>query len=865
MKFFLMCIFAGVVLFSQAAVAQIKPGQQRKLSPGLQKELTIRGNTKQKLLVSTSDITGLKNLLQKKGLGKTIIEERPEYRILVLDISFQQLDSLAAPSSLFDFVDLVRQPREETIIDGFDRTANQLNRVYATFPGYNGEGIHISVKEQRPDSLDKDFQGRYIPSVLSAPRITTHATRMATIAAGAGNTSEESRGAAWGSLLSSSDFENLLPDPFRILEDQQILVQNHSYGTGIENYYGADAAAYDSLSWLIPGLLNVFSAGNSGMETPPSGQYAGIAQVANLTGSFKMAKNIITVGSTDSLFRVPLSSSKGPAYDGRLKPELVAFGEDGSSGAAAVVSGIAAVLQQQYASLHNGKEAPSPLIKAILLNTASDLGSRGIDFTSGFGMANAYEAVRALESGSFFMGEIGNMHTDSFRISVTDVSILNVLLCWNDLPAAVNAEKALVNDLDLYVRDPQGRIYYPWVLSSFPNPDSLQQAAFRGQDTLNPVEQVSIDLPANGEYTLFIRGRSLVKQQSYAVTFFTKPSDFFEWNYPVSGDKLKAGAENLLRWNSSLAGPAELEYSLDGGSSWNSATGINLETGYIRWTAPDTLASAMLRIRHNQQEWISDKFSISIRPELQVGYICGNSIMFYWEPAPADSFRLFSLEKKFLVPLQVLEDTIFQTALPLPSGFLSVAPVIDNLEGRRSYMIDYRMQGAGCFVNSFLADLLGREGRVSFSLGTTKDVERIMLEKFIAGNWQELYRVENPTALFYQYFDSGLYRGNNQYRLRLMVNGQPDLVTGIESFFYFADDAVVVYPNPARAGAGIMVASSDPEGLLFELFDELGRKILERKLFELVEHIPGAPKSGIYFYTVKRNNRVEASGKIIIQ
>ena len=59
-----------------------------------------------------------------------------------------------------------------------------------------------------------------------------------------------------------------------------------------------------------------------------------------------MAKNILTVGATDSFSIVAALSSKGPAHDGRVKPELVAFGEDGSSGAAALVSGTSLLLQQ---------------------------------------------------------------------------------------------------------------------------------------------------------------------------------------------------------------------------------------------------------------------------------------------------------------------------------------------------------------------------------------------------------------------------------------------------------------------------------------------------------------------------------------
>src|SRR4030095_10435784 len=123
-------------------------------------------------------------------------------------------------------------------------------------------------------------------------------------------------------------------------QQYNVSVQNHSYGTGIENFYAADAMAYDASVITRSTLTHVFSAGNSGGSASASGIYTGITGFANLTGSFKMAKDIITVGHTDSFGIVLPLSSRGPAYDGRLKPELVAFGEDGSSGAAAIVSGI---------------------------------------------------------------------------------------------------------------------------------------------------------------------------------------------------------------------------------------------------------------------------------------------------------------------------------------------------------------------------------------------------------------------------------------------------------------------------------------------------------------------------------------------
>ena len=130
--------------------------------------------------------------------------------------------------------------------------------------------------------------------------------------------------------------------------------------------------------WNNPALVHVFSSGNSGSTASVAGLYGGIAGFANLTGSFKMAKNIITVGATDSFNIVAALSSKGPAFDGRVKPEMVAFGEDGTSGAAALVSGTAALIQHAYKSTY--KNLPTAaLVKAILLNSADDIGEKYVD------------------------------------------------------------------------------------------------------------------------------------------------------------------------------------------------------------------------------------------------------------------------------------------------------------------------------------------------------------------------------------------------------------------------------------------------------------------------------------------------------
>src|SRR5690606_23945830 len=111
-------------------------------------------------------------------------------------------------------------------------------------------------------------------------------------------------------------------------------------------------------------------------------------------------------GAIDSFIQVPLLSSRGPAYDGRIKPELVAFGIDGSSGSAAVVSGIALMLQQAYKNLHHDSLPSSALVKAILINSADDTGPPHPDFISGYGNANAHKALQTISNGYLLQGAV---------------------------------------------------------------------------------------------------------------------------------------------------------------------------------------------------------------------------------------------------------------------------------------------------------------------------------------------------------------------------------------------------------------------------------------------------------------------------
>ena len=436
---------------------------------------------------------------------------------------------------------------------------------------------------------------------------------MATMMAGGGNSWYNTKGAAWGSNLSSASFQNLLPEPNTYYQSSNILVQNHSYGTVVENYYGPEAMGYDASVISNNSLLHLFSAGNSGTLTSTTGQYNGIAGYANLTGNFKQAKNIITIGHIDSFGIVLSPSSKGPAFDGRVKPEMVAFGEDGSSGATALVAAVAAVLHQTYKEKNNGNLAPSSLIKAVLLNSADDVDATGIDFKSGYGSMNAFKAVNTILAGRYFQGTVANNTQQQFIITIpAGIKQLKLTLVWTDPQAVPNTTKALVNDLDLELRFiANNTLWQPWVLNSTANISALQQLPVRKRDSLNVAEQITVDNPPAGNYQFIVKGFTIpLGSQNFSIAYQQDSVDTFNWYFPTSTDHLFPAQTNVIRFESGYSTTTgQLEMSIDNGNSWQMVSNnIDLAKGYYKISTPDLLSKALLRMKINSEIFTTETF-----------------------------------------------------------------------------------------------------------------------------------------------------------------------------------------------------------------------------------------------------------------
>lgn len=867
--FWPLLIFFFVTICTFQNVAAQEKGVENKLSPVLKaqiKSARITGKANFRITVSGANVPG------------EISKEKFEVRKIGSygDLSF--FDIIASVEELFEILqlsgvvfaeDAMRTPKEELQINNLDLSTNKINVVHQQFSQWNGEGITVSVKENKPDTTDIDFTGRYLTTNLSSTTLSSHASIMCTMIAGGGNTWHTGKGAAWAGTISSSSFEKLLPDADTAYRRYNISVQNHSYGVGIENYYGADAAAYDASAIANPALLHIFSSGNSGTSAGTTGAYAGLQGSANLTGSFKMAKNIITVGATDSFGVVAALSSKGPAYDGRVKPDLVAFGIDGSSGAAALVSGVSMILQQEYKQL-TGLLPANALVKAVLINGADNAGNKEVDYANGFGSLNVLNAVRTIWDGRYFPGSVSNAGVQSFNISIpAGIKKVRMSLVWDDPPAAPNASKALINDLDLelaYI--PTGELWKPWVLNGFPQADSLQQPPSRKRDSLNNVELISVENPVAGNYQVRVKGYNVTGQQPFYIAYRFDSTNTFEWYRPTSADFIFPSSYNVLRWKSSFTSTTgKLEYSSDSGATWQSINeGVVLAASYYNWPTPAITGTVLLRMTIGASRFTSDAFTVFPQISIGVGFNCTDSFSIYWNRLPGvNSYRVYRLGTRYLEPVLTTADSVIVLQKNTnPSLYYAVAPVTGSREGVRSYTINYTLQGVECYIRSFLASLINNTAQLNLELGSLYNIKSIVLEKLNGTGFTPLKQVTNINGLSVSFIDSFITRGLNTYRIKLELANGKVVYSQTETVYYFKGADYIVFPNPVAQNQAIKIAVNNVDSALMQIFDVRGVKVFEKALNNLIITIPaGKLGKGLYFIQITDNKHREVSKLVV--
>ncbi|MBL0921955.1 MAG: S8 family serine peptidase [Phycisphaerales bacterium] len=460
---------------------------------------------------------------------------------LVLEIPQSQVRPLASEDAVMWVEPAIWQFTEG---NASNRERTGVNVVNAAPYGLSGAGVSVMVFDGGTvRATHVDFQGR--ATNRDAASISDHATHVSGTIGGAGVANPLHRGMAPGVTIQNYGFQwpsgdsgflytqpgDLLADYTDAVTNHGVVVTNNSIGNNTapnnnpcdwQGNYGTTDTLIDAIArGSIAGreLIIVWANGNERQTTrcqndgpAPNTGFATLAPPAN-------AKNHITVGALNSNDdSMTTFSSWGPSDDGRMKPDVSAPGsqngshagtsdggvtscssstsntgysvKSGTSMAAPTVTGIVALMLEDFRSQFTGEPDPSgSTIKVLLAHNAVDLGNVGPDYKAGYGSVRAQETIDFQRTGNFIEGEVGQGGVQSLLVLVNPGETFKATLAWNDPPATLNAVPALINNLDLRVFDPNGVRRYPWTLNpAIPNAPAERNAP----NTLDNLEQVMV-------------------------------------------------------------------------------------------------------------------------------------------------------------------------------------------------------------------------------------------------------------------------------------------------------------------------------------------------------------------------------------
>jgi subtilisin family serine protease len=448
--------------------------------------------------------------------------------------------------------------------------------------GLTGEGQIVAVADSgldlgRLDDLHPDLQstpgkmpkvvmlkswaGRSVPDDPDG-----HGTHMAATIAGTGAASGgQFQGIAPGASIY---FQSILdadgkPAPPANLADlfwpayaAGARVHVDGWGGG-PNAYRESASQVDGFVRKYPDFLTIFGAGNSG-PSPRTITDEANSKNALVVGASVLPRPALAPGSHTGL---PADfSSRGPAGDGRIKPEIYAPGSSvvsarsrltegnlpgypeytrmqGTSMAAAVAGGGSALLMEYFKKNLELTTPSAALVKAALINGA--IAMEGGPSERGFGIMDLAGTIIALKDGSFQFSDewAGVAQGDEivFKYTVKDESTpFKATLTWTDPAAEPGSAQTLVNDVNLIVETPGGSIYY-----------GNHFLGKNAPDRINNVEQVVLSAPQAGEYTLRVSGAT-IRRNTVSGSIAPVQDYALVWGQTSTGGLLKEANGNSL-------------------------------------------------------------------------------------------------------------------------------------------------------------------------------------------------------------------------------------------------------------------------------------------------------------------------------
>jgi hypothetical protein len=467
--------------------------------------------------------------------GARIAQWYPSGYVLELWVTRDQLRRLASDEE-FAWADRWSPPEQDMDLVRVDSGADWIESV----EGYCGQGVRGEVMDWGVQADHRDFDG----ILLHGPTgVDSHGTCTYGIVFGNGDRDGDGDPMATGHLPCAEQgiFGSYadLTDRFAYTQELKdapyyASFQSNSWGATRTRYYNSYSAEMDDIIFQLD-IAITQSQSNAGNQ---------------LSRPEAWAKNVISVGGIQHMNTLDVAddawgytASIGPAWDGRVKPDVSYWNDyiyttdastvpggdytpyfNGTSASTPEVAGVVGLMVQMWSENVWGtnptgstvfeRQPHFGTIKALLINNAQQWEFSGTDHDltrthQGWGRPSAKVALERAAN-SFVVDQDQPLmlgQTASYALTVrSDETELKVTMVFPDPPALPSAEIHRINDVNLRVTSPSGLVYlgnvgldgglYSTPGSSIPN-------------SIDTVENVFVPYPEAGVWTVDVEAAEI--------------------------------------------------------------------------------------------------------------------------------------------------------------------------------------------------------------------------------------------------------------------------------------------------------------------------------------------------------------------